>query len=225
MKRLLNKLYLKYYKYACEKKGVWFSKSCTISSDNIFEGNNYISGCVKHSNIGYGTYIMDDCYFTNCKIGRFCSIASGVQMVGRRGHPTNTFISSSPIFCIKEAGIIETFVDSDHYTIIETCTGENSQYSAVIENDVWIGVDAKLIGTITVGNGAIIGAGAVVTKDVPAYAVVVGNPAKVVKYRFTKEQIEKLEKIQWWNWDIDLIRERALEFKNVDKFIETYFSE
>ena len=71
----------------------------------------------------------------------------------------------------------------------------------IIENDVWIGAKSTIMSGVKIGNGAVIGATATVTKDVPPYAIVVGNPGKIVKYRFTEKQIELLLKISWWNWD------------------------
>lgn len=75
-----------------------------------------------------------------------------------------------------------------------------SKGDVVIGNDVWIGNGATILSGVVIGDGAVVGAKAVVTKDVPPYAVVVGNPGKVVKYRFDDEIIEKLLKIKWWNW-------------------------
>ena len=76
-----------------------------------------------------------------------------------------------------------------------------------------------LIGGIHVGDGAIIGAGSIVTKDVPPYAVVAGNPARVIRYRFEEETIRKLEKIKWWNQEDTWLKENAVLFRNVDEFM------
>nr|WP_246566018.1 CatB-related O-acetyltransferase [Tissierella simiarum] len=80
----------------------------------------------------------------------------------------------------------------------------------IIGNDVWIGSNAVILRGVKVGNGAVIGAGAIVTKDVEPYSIVVGNPARVIKKRFSEQIIESLEKIQWWNWSKEIIR------KNLD---------
>lgn len=81
-----------------------------------------------------------------------------------------------------------------------------------IGNDVWIGQNVVVLPTcIFIGNGAVIGAGSIVTKDVPAYSIVVGNPAKVIRMRFKEEIIEKLEVTQWWLWDKETL------IKNIDK--------
>nr|WP_284150633.1 hypothetical protein [Campylobacter hyointestinalis] len=89
-----------------------------------------------------------------------------------------------------------------------------------IANDVWIGANALVLKGVNIGNGAIIGGGAVVTKDVPDYAVVVGNPAKILKFRYSKEDIEFMLRVKWWNFDRQklqkLIDQNA--FDSFDKF-------
>ena len=92
----------------------------------------------------------------------------------------------------------------------------------VIGNDVWTGRNVTIMAGVRIGNGAIIGAGAVVTKDIPDYAIAVGVPAKVIKYRFSDEVIEKLNRIQWWNWSDELIAERFDDFLDIDSFVEKY---
>jgi acetyltransferase-like isoleucine patch superfamily enzyme len=94
----------------------------------------------------------------------------------------------------------------------------------IIENDVWIGSTATIMSAVKISNGAVVGAGSVVTKDVPPYAIVAGNPAKVVKYRFTEEQIEKLLSIAWWDWEEQKIRDNAMIMwsNNIDDFINKF---
>ena len=87
-----------------------------------------------------------------------------------------------------------------------------------IGNDVWIGANAIIQSGVTIGDGAIIGSGAVVTKDVPPYAIVVGVPAKILKYRFNKEQIKELLQLKWWNLPFDKIKN--LPFNNINKVIQ-----
>ena len=95
-----------------------------------------------------------------------------------------------------------------------------------VGNDVWIGNNVIVMPGVTIGNGAVIGAGAVVTKDVPPYAIVGGNPAKVIKYRFTEKQIEKLLEIKWWNWPVWKVYDNIdlIENNNVDNFIENIYN-
>jgi virginiamycin A acetyltransferase len=86
----------------------------------------------------------------------------------------------------------------------------------VIGNDVWVGEGASLMSGITIGNGAVVGTKSVVTKDVPPYSIVVGSPAKVIKKRFSDEQIAQLEEIQWWNWELPKILENIDLILNED---------
>lgn len=88
---------------------------------------------------------------------------------------------------------------------------------------MWLGKNVIITNGANIGNGVIAGAGAVITKDIPDYAVVVGAPARIIRYRYTKEQIESLNRIQWWNWSDDKIRERYDDFYlSVDLFIDKY---
>ena len=80
-----------------------------------------------------------------------------------------------------------------------------SKGDTIVGNDVWFGRECMILPGIKIGDGAVIAARAVVVQDVPPYAVVGGNPAKIIKYRFSEEIIEELLKIQWWNWDLDKI--------------------
>lgn len=91
---------------------------------------------------------------------------------------------------------------------------------------MWIGDRVLIIGDVTIGNGAVIGAGSVITKDIPPYAIVVGNPARIIKYRFDENQIQKLLKIKWWNWDIHKIKHNKDWFnKDIDEFINKFYKE
>jgi virginiamycin A acetyltransferase len=97
----------------------------------------------------------------------------------------------------------------------------------IIENDVWIGANSTVMSGIKIGNGAIVAAGSTVTKDVPPYAIVAGNPAKVVKYRFTDEQIKKLLSIAWWDWDEQKIKDNAMNMwsNDINGFINKFYGE
>ena len=92
----------------------------------------------------------------------------------------------------------------------------------IIGNDVWIGCDVTIMGGVHIGNGAVIGAGTVIAKDVPPYAIVVGNPAKVIKYRFSENIIENLQKIKWWNWSEDKIKNNIDIMKKPIAFIDRF---
>lgn len=216
MRRALNRLYTTYYKYNLRRKKVYIAKEGHISTESIFGGNNYIAGTVLDCSVGYGTYIMDHCWFQNCQIGKYCSIASEVKMVARRGHPTQKFVATSPVFYLKNA-LIDTYVDTDLYKPYEECPGDSQKL--VIGNDVWIGSRVTLIGAISIGNGAIIGAGAVVNRDIPPYAVVVGVPGKIIRYRFEEEERVKLEQIAWWDKGEEWIKNHVELFGDITNFL------
>jgi len=122
------------------------------------------------------------------KIGAFCSFAGGVQIFLGGEHRTD-WVTSFPF------PILWSNVAGD----IQDC--EKTHGDVVIGNDVWIGTEALLMSGVRVGNGAVIGARAVVTKDVPPYAIVAGVPAKIVRMRFDDKLIARLEALAWWNWD------------------------
>ena len=91
-----------------------------------------------------------------------------------------------------------------------------------IGNDVWIGEDVKILGGVTIGDGALVAAGAVVIRDVPPYTIVGGVPAKVIKSRFEPSQVEFLLKFQWWNKDEDWIKNNVEKFQDITQFYLAY---
>ena len=126
-------------------------------------------------------------------IGSFCSIAPGVVIVlaAAGGHRPD-WITTFPF--------VQFFKDFRHFSFppIEKC-------DVVIGNDVWIGMDTTILSGVKIGDGAIIGSSSVVTKDVPAYSIVAGNPAKLIRMRFDEETIDMLLRIKWWEWELQRI--------------------
>jgi len=150
-------------------------------------------------------------------IGNFCSIAHGTIIIAHQGHiPPKEFrdyrVATYAVAVLKGWDPSYDLPYKDNYVIIG--------------NDVVIGANAIILPGVKIGDGAIIGAGAVVTHDIPAYAVVAGVPAKIIRYRYTSEKIEKLLKIAWWNWSDEKIRENMDYFYGkVDDFIEKFYNE
>ena len=136
---------------------------------------------------------------SNLNIGKFCSIADNVTIFLGGEHRTD-WISTYPFNVLNK-----------DFPKAQNITGHpKTEGDVYIGNDVWIGNGATIMSGITIGNGAVIGANAVVAQNVPAYAIVAGNPARIIKYRFDNETISKLEQIQWWNWPIDKINNEAV---------------
>lgn len=163
---------------------------------------------VKIGKYSYGCYKIDGSIAKDTEIGAFCSIAPGVR-IGGMNHPTN-FVSTHPFLYLKN----RYFVDSDSNGIFE-----NGNKKVVIQDDVWIGQNAVILPGIKISKGAIIGAGAVVTRDIPPYSIAVGVPAKVIKKRFGDDVIKELVKINWSEWDKSEIKTKLSSFYNVDQFI------
>ncbi|MEI5993359.1 hypothetical protein A5880_000906 [Enterococcus sp. 4G2_DIV0659] len=162
-----------------------------------FEGYNSIgmNTSISYSEIGIASYCGNNCILNRVKVQKFCSLGNNVEVIYGT-HPVNTFFSTHPAFFSvkKQSGI--TFVDENLFSenkLIE------KKYSVVIENDVWIGSHAKLLEGVTIGTGAIIAAGALVTKDVSPYSIVGGVPARVIGYRFDDSTIKKILESNWWD--------------------------
>jgi acetyltransferase-like isoleucine patch superfamily enzyme len=168
----------------------------------------YDNVIVENSAIGDYTFVAQDSRISNTTIGKFCSIGPGV-LCGVGKHPSSVFVSTHPSFYSTSCQGGIAFVDRSLF-------GE--QAPITIGHDVWIGARAIVLDGVTVGNGAIIGAAAVVTKDVPAYAVVGGVPARVLKYRFSPDDIQRVEASAWWNEDPQWIREHCAQFLDVRAF-------
>ena len=177
---------------------------CNISREAaVYRGTKLVN-----TSIGKYSYISPNCEIVNTKIGNYTSIANGCA-IGLGIH-TNSYISTSPVFTQKYNGTGAQWIN-------ENCVNP-LDFSIQIGNDVWIGARVIIVGNISIGDGAIVGTGAVVTKDIPPYAVVGGVPAKIIKYRFDEVIIDKLLNINWWN-----LPKNKLE-RNIKLFQKEYFS-
>jgi len=140
--------------------------------------------------IGVGSYgnaeVLEFGEGTTLKIGNYCSLADGVQIMLGGGHRTE-WVTTYPFSALDKR--------------FRPITGHPvSRGDVVIGHDVWVGREAMILSGVAVGNGAVIGARAVVARDVAPYAIVAGNPARSLRLRFTPEQITRLEALAWWHW-------------------------
>lgn len=165
-------------------------KTLSYIRNKLFRRKERISNKI-HSKIDSGTIVGDysyigfNCSITKSHIGRYVSIANNVS-IGQGEHLVDE-ISTNSLF---------------YENAFEVLTKKDVK----IYDDVWLGVNSVIMRGVTIGRGAIIGASAVVTKDIPPYAIAVGVPAKVIRYRFTKEQISKIENSKWWNYPPDIAK-------------------
>lgn len=194
-------------------KGIaWYDKVASRFHTNI---GKYSSGpiCCNHPLIK--------------SIGAFCSFAEGVCVHGN--HPMN-YISTHP-FLYKGSpndpieGVLpyEDYQEAPWFFEGVHPKGKIEQRRICIGNDVWLGRNVVIVNYSNIGNGVIAGAGTIITKDVPDYAIVVGVPARIIKYRYNQAQIKALNQIKWWNWSDEEILSRYDDFyMDIDSFIEKY---
>ncbi len=197
-------------KYLTE--GIFMSEDNTPNPNSIFPVNGidtvtYVKPTIKNPNIIVGdfTYFSDtnfeshvthhyDFYDDKLIIGKFCQIASGVNFIMNGANHQMNAVSTFPFYILdgwdqNVPSLAEMPIKGD----------------TTVGNDVWIGQDVTILAGVTIGNGAIIGANSVVGSDVPAYSIVAGNPAKLIRKRFDDELISLMEQFKWWDKEIDEI--------------------
>ncbi len=165
------------------------AKNIYIGDYTYFDDRRYGPDRFEEYNVLYNY----DFSKVKLKIGKFCAIAAETKFIMTGDHKLDA-ISTYP-FPIFGQGWEEAFNVFDLPV----------KGDIIVGNDVWFGYDSLVKNGVTIGNGAIIAAKAVVVKDVPPYAIVAGNPAKVVKMRFDPETIDRLQNIAWWDWDVEKI--------------------
>lgn len=192
------------------------------SENSFFEGKNVIGGNTVFSKsiIGRGSYIGADGHFSNTRIGRYCSIGNRVKVVASI-HPARMYVSTHPAFfsLAKQAGF--TYAKTQIFTEQKYLDDKNGVLVS-IGNDVWIGDEVMILGGVKINDGAIIGSKALVTKDVMAYSIVGGVPAKQIGSRFNEAEIEFLQKFKWWNKEENWIFENWQFFQDIKKFKQEY---
>lgn len=196
------------------------TSSISLSSkikDSSFEGWNLVrGGCrIRGSVIGFGSYVAENSEIETTKIGRYCSVGPRVTMPTGT-HPSRIFVSTSPVF-YSEVGLDGlTYCHSQRFQELRYA---EEGFSRIVGNDVWIGGGATILEGVTISDGAIVGAGALVVDDVPPYAVVGGVPAKVIRYRFSPEQIGRLLELKWWERDPSWLADHVHLFENIEDLL------
>jgi len=185
------------------------------------KGYRFLSENPKYHNYSIGRYSYADPPLTvlnwgekaTLRIGSFCSISSNVTIFLGGEHRVD-WVSTFPLNV--------TFNDYKHFKRVSTTKGD-----VTIGNDVWIGLGATILSGVTIGDGAVVGAFSVVAKDVAPYAIVAGNPARLIRMRFDQETINNLLKIRWWDWNTQRIKDNIgmLLSDNVKEFINKNYQE
>lgn len=182
--------------------------------------NLSISTFLNKVQIGAFTYFGPGCLVRNSKFGRYCSIAPNCT-IGSFNHPVDRVTTHPMAF---DTAILIPNMNA-FYAINDPVPFDKKLEYCVIGNDVWIGSNVFIRSGVNIGNGAIIGANAVVIKDVPSYAIVAGNPARVIKYRFSEEIIEGLQESKWWEYDLSSFIKLGISLQEPTAFLKQFLSE
>lgn len=198
-----------------------------IAGEEINKQDIVYKGC-KVGRYTYGYEELLEYYPLAESIGRYCSINGSAKIYNN--HPldyvtTHPFIDH-PLFYPWEKQVQREKATSKYGKYFNNAEYEDSPLRknepVVIGNDVWIGANVIILPGVHVGNGAVLAAGSIVVKDVEPYAIVGGVPSRVIRYRYTKEQIELFQQIEWWNWDVQKIEDNYELFCQPEKFLEKF---
>ncbi|MET4717470.1 phosphonate metabolism protein (transferase hexapeptide repeat family) [Bradyrhizobium japonicum] len=165
--------------------------------------------------MGDYSYVVNDAQITYTTIGKFCSIAA-MTRINPGNHPMHR--ATQAHFTYRSSAYFEG--ESDDTEFFDW----RRQHHVHIGHDVWIGHGAIVLPGRNIGTGAVIAAGAIVTKDVPAYTIVAGNPARIVRRRFSEDVAGRLARLAWWDWDHDKLREALPDFRKlgIEDFLSAY---
>lgn len=201
------------------KKKITFQKRAFIGFSVDCGGRNGFgkNSSIVSSRIGYASYIAEGAKIAKTTIGKYCSIGPNVNCIFGK-HPSGTFVSTHPSFFALKTPVGFTYADRQYFE--EFAHLHEGKYSITIGNDVWIGANVSLMDGVKIGDGAIVAANALVTKDVEPYTIVGGVPAKVIKKRFTDAQIAFLLELKWWEKEEGWIRKNATHFRNIENLVE-----
>ena len=197
-------------------EGAVFHPDCAISESDFGAYTEVGQGSrVANSRLGAYSYCDRFCDIANAEVGKFVNIASFVR-IGATDHPLDR--ASLHHFMYRSAAYWEGAEDdADWFT-------RRASRKAVIGHDTWIGHNAQVKPEVRVGNGAVIASGAIVTRDVPPYAIVAGVPAQPVRERLPRHLAARVEALGWWDWDHSALRAALVDFRQlgVPEFLEKY---
>lgn len=198
-----------------------------LEDENIAEFSsmkNLKSAITKVGKYSYGPLCRDHLYIES--IGAFCSFAEGTEVV--QNHEMNYLTTHPMIYAGTNLEHFKEYTEYENYewyfsNIKPQKDKIQKRGRTKIGNDVWLGRNVIITNYADIGNGVIAGAGSIITKDIPDYAVVVGAPAKIIRYRYSFDEIESLNRIAWWEWSDDEIVERYDDFYlPIGEFIKKY---
>ena len=195
----------------------------------------YLKGVVSNPNIIIGDYTMYNDFVREPKdfeknnvlyqypinqdkliIGKFCSIACGAKFIFNSANHSLSSLSTYPF---------PIFFEEWNLDVKDITKAWDNKGNIIIGNDVWIGNGAKIMAGVHIGDGAVVAADALIVKDVEPYSIVGGVPAKLIKWRFSPEIIERFKKIKWWEYDVSIIKKNAELFENVEQMLEQFEKE
>jgi len=220
----IKKIALSLYKSRLRRKiKIKLGKGVLIGPSTICEGNNYLGyeSSINSSYLGFASYLAENTIIKKAKIGKYVSIGPDVKIVDGK-HPSSDFVSTHPAFFSTRKQVGFSYTDKQLFQEFADFRDKDKKYSTIIGNDVWIGARVLIMEGVQIGDGAIVAAGAVVVKDIEPYAIVAGIPAKTIKYRFTKNQIDFLMGLKWWDKEETWIRANSGYFSNINGFIKQF---
>ncbi|ANP87877.1 DapH/DapD/GlmU-related protein [Rhizobium leguminosarum] len=186
----------------------YFHETASVSASTFGRYTEVSERCrISEASFGDYSYIMQDGSVWCATIGKFVNIAAAVR-INATNHPT--WRATLHHFTYRAA---DYWPDGDVETDFFAWRRANR---VTIGNDVWIGHGATILPGVSIGNGAVIGAGAVVSKDVAPYTIVGGVPAKLIRERFPREVGERMDRLSWWDWEHDRLRQALEDFRNLD---------
>ncbi|HYZ15937.1 MAG TPA: hypothetical protein VE591_06030 [Candidatus Acidoferrum sp.] len=169
---------------------------------------------IVESTLGDYSYAVSDCQIIYSQIGKFCSIAAASRL-----NPGNHPLERAALhhFTYRSASYDLGPDDAEFFQW-------RREHQVVLGNDVWIGHGAVVLPGVTIGSGAVLGAGAVASKDIPPFAIAVGVPAKIIRYRFDASVVERLMRLAWWDWTHERLAGALSDFRglSIEAFLEKH---